>query len=69
MQLRLAAGEGERIRRLKLNADCGFESEKLEEMLEEISHIDGVLEETTEVDDVLSWPCSLDLGCVSKSLK
>lgn len=55
-------GEGERIRRLKLKADDGFDS--LEGMLEPLSHDFGLL----ELDDGLSWSCSLDQGGVCDSL-
>lgn len=61
-------GEGERIRRLMLKADGDFKSEKLEGMLEELSH-NGLLEETKEADEGVPWSCSLDQGCICESLK
>lgn len=38
-------------------------------MLEEVLHNDGLLEDTTDVNDEVSWSCSLDQGCVCGRLK
>lgn len=65
----LILGEGECSWRLKLKADDGFESEKLEGMFEELSHKDGLLEDTKEVDDEMSWSYSLEQSRVCDGLK